>query len=554
MFRKINPIPALLFMTLLTTACVYNGNGKKNDNVKKKVPLKNTYWIAEEDDGELKRTVELIFNEDGSFHCRSLFSGIYDGPFYGHVDADSYTWIQNSDSVELEFATEKPHKKEIFYADILSKGDRMKCSDIFGLTEDDLIFKKQDKLPELTSIEKDSGKLIGEWELVAVGDYSPANIISDYGTPFESNLKIYTENEKMYADYHIVRWKKSGKNDLEQVGISLNNEPLYDGSLNEFWSASFDETVSPEDVSPKEKLNVRFTLVDDNELILTEEYMQGEDEHTEPVKFVYLRKDSKEYADRENYFYFNTVTVSNINELVKNLNKNTRIILKEGTYNFSDINEEGQLSDENDYYSQKNIENCLFYKSHIRLEAQEGAAVNILTESPNDNVLEFDGGSDISLKGLTIGHDVEKGDCMGNVLSFSSCDLVKIEDCYLFGCGTYGINTQEVSDLKVVNTQIYDCTYGLVDLNTTDSAVFKNCVLRDSAGFNQFNIAYCNDIRFEDCNITENKNDSLESPFISSRESSDIVFKNCKFKDNTYEIKNKEDVEFTDCEFDDNNL
>ena len=64
------------------------------------------------------------------------------------------------------------------------------------------------------------------------------------------------------------------------------------------------------------------------------------------------------------------------------------------------------------------------YVSHIILEAEDGAEVNILTNSATSNVLEFIAGSDITLKGLTVGHNVEKGDCTGNVLSFNACSGV----------------------------------------------------------------------------------------------------------------------------------
>ena len=126
-------------------------------------------------------------------------------------------------------------------------------------------------MPKLTSIKEDSGKLVGEWELVAVDGVLAKNISAEGGKSFESSLKIYEEKDKMYADYHIVRWEGSGSNDLEKVAISLKNEPLYDDSVNEFWSAAFDEEISPDEVRPKKKLKVQFTLVGDNKLVLKEE-------------------------------------------------------------------------------------------------------------------------------------------------------------------------------------------------------------------------------------------------------------------------------------------
>jgi len=442
--------------------------------------------------------LSVIYNDDGSFHCRSITGGDIDS-YCSHVDADSYTWIQNSDMIDLEFNTDNPHKKVTFYAQILNNGDKIRCSDMFEISEESLTFIKQDKMPKLTSIEEDSDKLIGEWELVAYGDYSPHDMTSDEGTEFGSTLNIYKKNDKMYADYHFIREKGSGKSDIEQMGISFNKKPLTLNCLNEFWSASFNEAVIPEGADQKIKLNVNFTLVGDNKLLLIEE--DPESDFDGYPTLVYLRKGTKEYDDRENYFYHQVVTVSDINELVQNLYANTKIILKEGTYNFSNLDSDTSIDEYGESDSGSNYFNYLLYTDHIRLEAEDGAKVSILTNSSTSNVLEFFGGNDISFKGLTFGHNVEKGFCTGNVLAFSSCDGIRIEDCNLFGCGTYGISSNGVSNLSVINTQIYECSYGLLELNNTYDSTFKNCVLRDSEGYNQFEMNYCGNISFEDCQI-----------------------------------------------------
>ncbi len=43
------------------------------------------------------------------------------------------------------------------------------------------------------------------------------------------------------------------------------------------------------------------------------------------------------------------------------------------------------------------------------------------------------------LKGLVLGHEVEKGECDANVLKLLTSQSVTVENCSLFGCGTYGI-------------------------------------------------------------------------------------------------------------------
>lgn len=91
-----------------------------------------------------------------------------------------------------------------------------------------------------------------------------------------------------------------------------------------------------------------------------------------------------------------------------------------------------------------------------------------------------------------------------------------------------------------------------MELNNTYNSSFKNCVLRDSEGFSQFEINYCGNISFEDCQITGNKAEGFQNLFIAASESKDIIFKNCNFKNNSYKTKSNEDIQFIDCTFDDN--
>ena len=51
----------------------------------------------------------------------------------------------------------------------------------------------------------------------------------------------------------------------------------------------------------------------------------------------YLRKDLKEMERKKEYQYVDEVTVSTVQELVEAIQSRTKIILKEGTYNFSEL-------------------------------------------------------------------------------------------------------------------------------------------------------------------------------------------------------------------------
>lgn len=75
MFKRKILTSLFLSVAIIATACFGSGkqnNTNNNSSAKngqsgnsKTASIKNTYWIANQDDGEWKRSVELIFNEDG---------------------------------------------------------------------------------------------------------------------------------------------------------------------------------------------------------------------------------------------------------------------------------------------------------------------------------------------------------------------------------------------------------------------------------------------------------------------------------------------------------
>ena len=69
----------------------------------------------------------------------------------------------------------------------------------------------------------------------------------------------------------------------------------------------------------------------------------------------YLRKDSKEMEQKKEYQYVDEVTVSTVQELAEAIQNRTKIILKEGTYNFSEL--------DCDSIKNPNIENKSLIKS-----------------------------------------------------------------------------------------------------------------------------------------------------------------------------------------------
>lgn len=79
------------------------------------------------------------------------------------------------------------------------------------------------------------------------------------------------------------------------------------------------------------------TLIGENELRYCEQESWRETGLEHVMICTYLRKDSKEMEQKKEYQYVDEVTVSTVQELVEAIQSRTKIILKEGTYNFSEL-------------------------------------------------------------------------------------------------------------------------------------------------------------------------------------------------------------------------
>lgn len=94
----------------------------------------------------------------------------------------------------------------------------------------------------------------------------------------------------------------------------------------------------------------------------------------------------------------------------------------------------------------------------IRGASDDHNATVISCDPRYAHVLSFENCSNIHVKGFTAGHSKEAGACHGGVLAFINSQDVLIEDCGLFGCGTWGVWGENSRDIQVANSEIYECS------------------------------------------------------------------------------------------------
>lgn len=382
---------------------------------------------------------------------------------------------------------------------------------------------------EKTEERKEENRFCGEWILAGYeygerensGDTeirNPYYLVEDES--INSKILIYSENDQLYADYYHFQYDATTINGMafEEETATAENQP----------------TARLKNRIDESEVRRTVTLLEDNILQYREQQYGMTSDYT--YNGIYMRAGSKELEQLSEYQYLDVVTVSTVEELVEAIQNRRKIILKGGEYNFSELDISLIQNPNLDVlsYTDQPAEYTIRNAWNLCLEAAEGEKVVISTEASYGKVLAFECCNDITLRGLTCGHEVEPGFCTGSVIYLLGATDVMIDNCHLYGSGTYGVEAYNSRNLCVERTELYDCTYGLVELSNIEEARFRNCTFRDSREFSMFSIHDSYDVLLEDCQIVGNHSDSEGYPFISAPNSWKVRFENCEFKENTY--------------------
>ena len=221
------------------------------------------------------------------------------------------------------------------------------------------------------------------------------------------------------------------------------------------------------------------------------------------------------------------VTVSTVDELLAAIGSYTNITLLAGEYNLAQASDYGQQTAGKPYAWQEVFstgEEAAFELVISGVDCLTLLAEGEVTLSAVPryaNVLVLDDCEDLCLAGLTIGHTEEPGQCIGGVVKLNGVDQAIISQCKLFGCGTVGVDAGSCTALKVVESEIYDCSYSAAWLSSCQNVLFNNCKIYDNTGFCElFQLSTSNACAVINCQITHNGNPML----LSSSFCTDVYF------------------------------
>jgi hypothetical protein len=221
------------------------------------------------------------------------------------------------------------------------------------------------------------------------------------------------------------------------------------------------------------------------------------------------------------------VYVDSANELVLALRSNSKIITR-----FSESILTRAILKPNQNTRWENVYDGKELNAYNLSNVDISGNSSLLIEPRYAWVLNFHHCHSIAIRGLRLGH-TEEGYCVGGVLRFESCSNIVLENCDLFGCGTYGLEFVDCEQVDIFNSIIRQCTYGIANFNNISNVKIRNCEFKENRCFNAISLTGGIDLAISKSTFSQNsvyyeffKFDKAEAP--------SFRLDGCTFKDNVY--------------------
>lgn len=149
----------------------------------------------------------------------------------------------------------------------------------------------------------------------------------------------------------------------------------------------------------------------------------------------------------------------------------------------------------------------LTLKNFYNLTISGGKNASIEVDPRYAFCLNFVDCEGIVVSNLTIGH-TEGGYCDGGVIGVSGGRRVNVLNCDLYGCGTYGVVLNQTHEFSLYESNIHDCTYGIMQLHDSEAVKFLKCDFFNNREFGLVTIYDCENVMFDDCRFFANWGDA----------------------------------------------
>ena len=174
----------------------------------------------------------------------------------------------------------------------------------------------------------------------------------------------------------------------------------------------------------------------------------------------------------------------------------------------------------------------------------DGANSRIIVDPRYAFVMKFEYCSDIVIDGPTAMHSVG-GSCEGGVFGFSDSSRITISYTEMYGSGTEGLTLSNVSDMKVKDSVISNCTYYIMTITGGENIAFENCIFAHNQEFTLVNVSGTKNASFTNCAFNNNRGEMFDV------KDTTITVSNSSFSRNNTDspIQHSRNVEFINCEF-----
>lgn len=177
------------------------------------------------------------------------------------------------------------------------------------------------------------------------------------------------------------------------------------------------------------------------------------------------------------------VHVSTVDELLAALAPDTEIILDAAYYDLSEAAGYGETSTEYYYWEEvfDGVQLTVRDLSNLTIRAEgDDITDHVLSARPRyAHVINFENCGAVTLEGFTAGHTIEPASCAGGVIGFRGSENLLINNCGLYGCGVVGVWGEQSKNIQVVNSDIYECSWGGVYMVGCQDVTFNGNTIRD---------------------------------------------------------------------------
>ncbi|MBP7175131.1 MAG: right-handed parallel beta-helix repeat-containing protein [Thermoclostridium sp.] len=220
----------------------------------------------------------------------------------------------------------------------------------------------------------------------------------------------------------------------------------------------------------------------------------------------------------------NTVIVSDIFEFVSVLGSDRTIQMKPGVYDFDKLNDAVKNTaiewENSQYFSGLRVKDI----QNLTIEALEEGTVEIVSPGGDVIVMTFLNCRNLTFKNLILGHGFDSYEDEAQVLRFSSCSDISLQNCTLYKGGTYGFTADNCKKLSLSNSIIEECSHGAARITDSEDIVMDGCDLRNNRGDSLLSITSSKHVELKDTLIQHNHLEGFISEPQAQMHTSNLTF------------------------------